>query len=60
MMSEDIESIRGSVSRLLDGKNIMLILTGGISIYRVPDIARGIIRHGARVSVMMSKTASRL
>ncbi|WP_291767316.1 bifunctional phosphopantothenoylcysteine decarboxylase/phosphopantothenate--cysteine ligase CoaBC [Caldivirga sp. UBA161] len=59
-MSEDIEAIRGSLSKLLEGKRIMLVVTGGISIYRIPDVARGLIRHGAFVEVFMSRTASRL
>ncbi|WP_054854022.1 bifunctional phosphopantothenoylcysteine decarboxylase/phosphopantothenate--cysteine ligase CoaBC [Vulcanisaeta distributa] len=58
---EDVELIRGSKSRLLQGKRIALALTGGISIYRVPDIARELIRHGgADVTTFMSKEASEL
>ncbi|MGC9135732.1 bifunctional phosphopantothenoylcysteine decarboxylase/phosphopantothenate--cysteine ligase CoaBC [Caldivirga sp.] len=59
-MSENVETIRGSLSKLLDGKRIVLTITGGVSIYRIPDVARGLIRHGAFVTVFMSKTASRL
>ncbi len=40
-MGEDIEAIRGSLSRLLMGKRVMLVMTGSISIYKVPDVARG-------------------
>ncbi|WP_367834476.1 bifunctional phosphopantothenoylcysteine decarboxylase/phosphopantothenate--cysteine ligase CoaBC [Vulcanisaeta sp. JCM 16159] len=57
---EDVELIRGSKSRLLQGKRIVLALTGGISIYRVPDIARELIRHGADVTTFMSREASEL
>ncbi len=57
---EDIELIRGSRSNLLRGKRIVLALTGGISIYRVPDIARELIRHGADIITFMSKEASKL
>ncbi len=57
---EDIELIRGSRSNLLRGKRIVLALTGGISIYRAPDIARELIRHGADVITFMSREASRL
>ena len=59
-MSEDVNVIRGSLSKLLEGKRIVLVVTGGVSIYRVPDVARGLIRHGAFVDVFMSRTASRL
>jgi len=57
---EDIELIRSSRSNLLRGKRIVLALTGGISIYRVPDIARELIRHGADVMTFMSREASKL
>ncbi len=57
---EDIELIRGSRSNLLRGKRVVLALTGGISIYRVPDVARELIRHGADVITFMSREASRL
>ncbi len=40
-MGEDAEAIRGSLSRLLMGKRVMLVMTGSISIYKVPDVARG-------------------
>jgi Phosphopantothenate-cysteine ligase (EC 6.3.2.5)/Phosphopantothenoylcysteine decarboxylase (EC 4.1.1.36) len=59
-MGEDAEAIRGSLSRLLMGKRVMLVMTGSISIYKVPDVARGLIRHGAYVSVLMSRTAAKL
>ncbi len=58
---EDIELIRSSRSNLLRGKRVVLALTGGISIYRIPDIARELIRHGgADVITFMSKEASKL
>ncbi len=52
--------IRGSRSNLLSGKRILLALTGGISIYRVPDVARELIRHGADVVTFMSREAAKL
>jgi phosphopantothenoylcysteine decarboxylase/phosphopantothenate--cysteine ligase len=57
---EDIELIRGSRSNLLRGKSIVLALSGGISIYRVPDVARELIRHGAHVTTFMSREARKL
>ncbi len=57
---EDIELIRGSRSGLLRGKTVVLALTGGVSIYRVPDIARELIRHGAKVVTFMSREARKL
>ncbi len=57
---EDIELIKGSRSNLLRGKRVVLALTGGVSVYRAPDIARELIRHGADVVTFMSREASRL
>jgi Phosphopantothenoylcysteine synthetase/decarboxylase len=57
---EDIELIRGSRSNLLRGKSIVLALSGGVSIYRVPDVARELIRHGAYVTTFMSREARKL
>lgn len=59
-MSEDVGIIRGTLSKLLEGKRVMLVMTGSVSVYKVPDIARGLIRHGAYVSVFMSNTAAKL
>lgn len=59
-MSEDVGVIRGTLSKLLEGKRVMLVMTGSVSVYKVPDIARGLIRHGAYVSVFMSNTAAKL
>jgi phosphopantothenoylcysteine decarboxylase/phosphopantothenate--cysteine ligase len=57
---EDIELIRGSRSNLLRGRNIVLALSGGVSIYKVPDVARELIRHGAHVITFMSREARKL
>jgi len=59
-MPESIESIRGSLSWALRGKTIILAMSGGISIYRIPDVARLLIRHGANVVPFMSREASNL
>lgn len=59
-MSESIESIRGSRSWALRGKTIILAMSGGISIYKIPDVARLLIRHGANVMPFMSREAINL
>ncbi|OYT26249.1 MAG: bifunctional phosphopantothenoylcysteine decarboxylase/phosphopantothenate synthase [Thermoprotei archaeon ex4572_64] len=54
---ENIEVIRGKLSNLLNGRFILLGLTGSVAIYRVPDIARLLIKHGAEVKTLMTSTA---
>ncbi|MCS7142226.1 MAG: bifunctional phosphopantothenoylcysteine decarboxylase/phosphopantothenate--cysteine ligase CoaBC [Aigarchaeota archaeon] len=52
--------IRGSLGDELSGKRIALCVTGSISCYKAPDIARFLIRHGAEVIPLMSEEASKL
>lgn len=59
-MSESVDAIRGSLSGALRGKRLVLAMSGGISIYRSPDIARLLIRHGANVLPFMSGEAVKL
>ncbi len=54
---ENIEIIRSKLSNLLNGKFILLGLTGSVAIYRVPDLARLLIKHGAEVKTLMTSTA---
>ena len=54
------ERIRGAASRLLDGKTIVLGVTGSIAAVRTVDLARELIRHGARVLPVMTREAARI
>lgn len=54
------DSIRGSWGDELSGRRIAYCLTGSISVYRGPDIARALIRHGADVIPVMTPDASKL
>lgn len=44
---------------LLNGKKVLLAVTGSISAYKAPNIAREFIKAGATVRVMMSESAMR-
>ncbi len=56
----EIRSVRSSLSHLLDGKKIVLVVTASSAIYRSIDLARMLIRHGAEVRVVLTPSASRL
>jgi phosphopantothenoylcysteine decarboxylase/phosphopantothenate--cysteine ligase len=43
----------------LNGRKILLVATGGISVYKSVYLVRELIRKGARVRVVMSKAATR-
>ncbi|GBD27523.1 Coenzyme A biosynthesis bifunctional protein CoaBC [bacterium HR30] len=45
------------MSRFLRDKNILLGLTGGIACYKSAELARQLVREGARVFVLMSPAA---
>lgn len=51
------KGIKGEKGRELYGKLIALALTGSVAVYRAPDIARGLMRHGAEVTTIMSEQA---
>ncbi len=53
-------AIRGTTSRLLEGRRILLGISGSIAAIEVPRIARELIRHGAEVRAVMSSEAQRL
>ena len=42
---------------MLNAKRILLIVTGGISAYKTPDLVRQLIKAGASVRCVMSKSA---
>jgi phosphopantothenoylcysteine decarboxylase/phosphopantothenate--cysteine ligase len=44
---------------VLSGKTILLGITGGISAYKVPDIASKLCQFGANVDVVMTESATR-
>jgi phosphopantothenoylcysteine decarboxylase/phosphopantothenate--cysteine ligase len=52
--------IKGTWGDELAGRKIAHCITGSVSIYRAPDIARTLIRHGADVFPIMSPDAAKL
>ena len=59
-MTHPAERIRGQASRLLDGKTIVLGVTGSIGAVRAVELARELIRHGARVVPVMTRDAQKI
>ena len=56
-MKLDISSIKGNE---LEGKKILLCITGSVSSMESPRIARELIKHGADVIPVLSRSASKL
>jgi phosphopantothenoylcysteine decarboxylase / phosphopantothenate---cysteine ligase len=52
--------IRGRTTRLLDGRRILVGVSGSIAAVEVPKIIRELIRHGADVRAVMSPEATRI
>lgn len=53
-------AIRGRRSRLLEGRRIVLGVSGSIAAVEAPRIARELIRHGAEVRAVMTGEATRI
>jgi phosphopantothenoylcysteine decarboxylase/phosphopantothenate--cysteine ligase len=54
------KNIVGMKSKKLEGKFIVLCITGSVSAVRSPEIARELMRESADVQVVMSKDAQKL
>ncbi len=52
--------IRGRTTRLLEGRHILIGVSGSIAAVEVPRIIRELIRHGADVRAVMSPEAARI
>lgn len=52
--------IKGTTSNILDGKKIVLCITGSVAAVECPIIARELMRHGAEVYGVMSPAACNL
>jgi len=55
-----LERIRGKKSKKLDGKKIILGITGSIAAVECVKLARELIRRGADVTAVMSKAAKKI
>ncbi|MGA3296285.1 MAG: bifunctional phosphopantothenoylcysteine decarboxylase/phosphopantothenate--cysteine ligase CoaBC [Candidatus Bathyarchaeia archaeon] len=59
-MADQRRDILGIEGTELKGKKILLAVTGSVSAYRAPDIARLLIRHGGEVLAVMSDMAEQI
>ena len=57
-MKHPSKEIIGTWSNLLKGKKIVLCICGSVAAIKSPEIARGLMRHGAEVYIVMSKAAT--
>lgn len=54
------DAIRGSKSQLLQGRRIIVGVSGSIAAVEVPRVIRELLRHGAEVEVVASEDALRI
>lgn len=59
-MAFHLRDIVGTDGNELKGRKILLAVTGSVSAYRAPDIARLLMRHGAEVFAVMSEMAEQI
>ncbi|MFH1587900.1 MAG: bifunctional phosphopantothenoylcysteine decarboxylase/phosphopantothenate--cysteine ligase CoaBC [Candidatus Diapherotrites archaeon] len=52
--------ITGSKSNSLKGKHIVIALTGSVAVYKAIDLIRELMRYGAEIDCIMSKSACEL
>ncbi|EQD64887.1 Flavoprotein domain protein, partial [mine drainage metagenome] len=45
--------IRGRTTRLLEGKHLLVGISGSIAAVEIPKIVRELLRHGAEVDAVM-------
>ncbi len=58
--ADPMKDIKSSLGRELEGRRIILCVTGSVASIEVPSLARELMRHGAEVSVVMSEAAEKL
>jgi phosphopantothenoylcysteine decarboxylase/phosphopantothenate--cysteine ligase len=59
-MTDHLRDIVGSDGEELKGRTILLAVTGSVSAYRSPDIARILMRHGADVVAVVSEMTEQI
>jgi phosphopantothenoylcysteine decarboxylase / phosphopantothenate---cysteine ligase len=59
-MNHPSDEIIGTKGTELKNKNIVICITGSVAAIKSPEIARELIRHGARIFTVMSKMAQRI
>ncbi len=58
MRMHPANEIRGAVSSELDGRSVLLGVTGSSAAYKAIDLARQLLRRGARVITLLSEKAA--
>lgn len=58
--SHPSKDILGTKSKELEGKRIILCITGSVAAVQCPEIARTLMRHGAEVFAVMSPMAQKI
>lgn len=59
-MTHPSKELTGTEGGELAGKRIVLCVTGSVSAYRAPDIARALMRHGADVHAVVTQSAAKI
>ena len=59
-MSHPSKELTGTEGKELIGRRIVLCVTGSVSAYKAPDIARQLMRHGADVHAVMTPGAQKI
>ena len=59
-MSHPSKDIVGSDGKDLEGRRVVLCVTGSVSAYKAPDIARELMRHGAEVYPVLTGSAAKI
>ena len=54
------KAIRGRTTRLLEGKHVLIGVSGSIAAIEVPRVIRELVRHGAEVDAVMSPESLRI
>lgn len=57
---DPLKDIKASLGKELDGRRVILCVTGSVASIEVPALSRELIRHGAEVNVVMSEAAEKL
>jgi len=57
---DPLKDIRSSHGRELEGRSVILCVTGSVASIEVPTLARELMRHGAEVNAVMSEAAEKL
>jgi phosphopantothenoylcysteine decarboxylase/phosphopantothenate--cysteine ligase len=58
--AEPLKDIKSSAGDELEGRRVVLCVTGSVASIEVPALARGLMRRGAEVNVVMSESAEKL